>query len=117
MGPGLDGVGQAMAAFADPANREQILQWHQEGASFTDMIDRLGIDGFDPGLLAVIDNLSPEDVTVIREAMVAELERVGPGGAGELPISCTIGGIPPSVDVTPIRVDGRPFARVTPAAS
>jgi hypothetical protein len=117
MGPGLDGVGQAMAAFADPANREPILQWHREGASFTDMIDRLGLGGFDPELRSVIDSLSPEAVAVIREAMVAELDRVGPGGAGELPISCTIEATPRSVDVTPIRVDGRPFARVTPAVS
>jgi hypothetical protein len=117
MGPGLDGVGQAMAAFADPSNREQILQWHREGASFTDMIDGLRLGGFDPELRAVIDNLSAEDVAVIREAMVAELDRVGPGGAGELPISCTIDDTPRSVDVTPIRVDGRPFARVTPAGS
>jgi hypothetical protein len=117
MGPGLDGVSQATAAFADPDHREQLLQWHEEGASFTDMIDRLGIGGFDPELRAVIDRLSPEDVAVIREAMVAELVRVGPGGAGELPISCTIQATPRAVDVTPIRVDGRPFARVTPAAS
>jgi hypothetical protein len=117
MGPGLDGVGQATAAFADPANREQLLQWHREGVSFTDMIDRLGLGGFDPGLRAVIDSLSPEDVAVIREAMVAELDRVGTGGAAELPISCTIAATPRAVDVTPIRVDGRPFARVTPAAS
>jgi hypothetical protein len=117
MGPGLDGVGQATAAFADPSNREQILQWHQEGVSFTDMIDRLGIGGFGSELRAVIDRLSPEDVAVIREAMVAELVRVGPKGAGELPISCTIQAAPRAVDVTPIRVDGRPFARVTPAAS
>jgi hypothetical protein len=117
MGPGLGGVGQATAAFADPSNREQILQWHQEGVSFTDMIDRLGIGGFDPKLRAVIDGLSPEDVAVIREAMVAELVRVGPGGAGELPISCTIQATPQAVDVTPIRVDGRPFARVTPATT
>ncbi len=94
MGPGLDGVGQATLSFADPSNRDQILQWHQEGVSFTDMIDRLGIGGFDPALRAVIDNLSPEDVAVIREAMVAELERVGPGGAAELPVSCTIQATP-----------------------
>jgi hypothetical protein len=117
MGPGLDGVGLAISAFADPANREQILQWHREGASFTAMIDGLGLGGFDPELRAVIDSLSPEDVAVIREAMVAELERVGPGGAGELPISCTIDATPQAVDVTPIRVDGRPFARVTPASA
>jgi hypothetical protein len=117
MGPGLDGVGQAMAAFADPANREQILQWHHDGASFTAMIDGLGLGGFGSELRAVIDGLSPEDVAVIREAMVAELDRVGPGEAAELPISCTIDETPRAVDVTPIRVDGRPFARVTPAAS
>jgi hypothetical protein len=116
MGPNLTGVGQATSAFADPANHAQIRTWHEQGMAFTDMIDALGLGpAFDPALRAVIDALSPDEVAIIREAMIAELDRVGAGPA-ELPVDCDIDSTPAAVDVTAIRIDGRPFARVTPSS-
>lgn len=114
MGPGIDAVGQAAAAFANPDSRAQIRQWHEAGRPFIEMIDLLGIgDAFDAQLRATIAALTPDEVVVIREAMLAELDRVGPTGAAELPIDCDIDQLLGNVEVTPIRVDGRPFARIT----
>jgi hypothetical protein len=116
MGPGLTAVERATQAFADPANRTQVREWHEQGVSFMDMVERLGIAPFfDDELRKAINGLKPNEIAVIREAMVAEIDRVGAKGTPEYPIDCTIGVVRGPVDVTPIRIDGRPVARVTPA--
>lgn len=116
MGPGIDAVGRAAQAFADPRSRARIRQWHGEGVPLIEMAERLGIgEFFDSQLRRTIAALKPEEVVVIREAMLAELDRVGDTGTPDLPIDCEITSVSGEVDVTPIRVDGRPFARVTPA--
>ncbi len=116
MGPPLAAVQKAEAVFGDPSVRELLLTWHAQKVPLLDMIDRLGFsDLVDAELRSAIEGLSPEEVAIIRAAMVEEIDRAGSSGSATLPVDCGIANVTGPVSVTAADVDGRSVARVTPA--
>lgn len=105
-------VGQADIQFADPAVRARVRAWHEEGVSLLDMGNRLGIV-FDDPLRDLIAGLTPDEVTTIRKAMIAAIDRGGPGTDVKMPINCTLASLPLDVVVSPEEVGGQPWIRVT----
>jgi len=102
------GIQTAFDEFANPARRPEILKWHEQQMPFLDMAARLGIK-FEPDLSDAIAKLTPEQVKVIREAMVASLESDGM----VMPIDCDLQELPAAIVVTPAVVNDRPYAKVT----
>jgi hypothetical protein len=116
MGPPLAAVHKAEEVFADPSVRELLLTWHAQQVPLLDMIDRLGFaDLVDPALRDAIAGLSPQEVAIIRAAVVAEIDRAGDSPSATLPVDCGIANITGAVTVTAADVDGRTVARVLPA--
>ena len=116
MGPPLAAVRRAEEVFADPKARELLLTWHAQKVPLLDMVDRLGFSElFGPELRAAIEGLSPEEVAIIRAAMVEEIDRAGSSPGATLPVDCGIAKVTGPVSVTAADVDGRSVARVTPA--
>jgi hypothetical protein len=105
-------VGQADIQFADPAVRARVRAWHEEGVSLLDMGSRLGIV-FDDALRDIIAALTPDEVAVIRKAMIAAIDRGGQGADVKMPIDCTLTSLPHDVVVTPREVGGEQWIRVT----
>ena len=116
MGPPLAAVRRAEEVFRDPKVRELLLTWHAQKVPLLDMVDRLGFSELiDSALRAAIEGLSPEEVAIIRDAMVEEIDRAGSSPGATLPIDCGIAKVTGPVSVTAVDVDGRSVARVTPA--
>ena len=114
MGPPVAAVQKAEQLFADPKVREQLLTWHAQQLPLLDMIDRLGFtDLVDPALRDAIAGLSPEEVAIIRAAVVAEIDRSGDADGATLPVDCGIASVSGPVTVTAADIDGRKVARVT----
>jgi hypothetical protein len=113
MGPALTTVEQAQLKFDDPGERARIKQWHAEGVSFLEMLERLGI-AVDGTLRAAIAGLSDAEVAIIRKVMVEEIDRAGAGGESKMPVDCDLNRepVPASVNVTEIRKGGRSEAKV-----
>lgn len=115
MGPTIVAVQRAAQLFADPAVRAQVLTWHAEGVGLYEMVERLGFaDLVDPPLRAAIEGLEPSEVTIIREAFVAEIERAGSTTTATMPVECSITEVTGPVAVTAVDVGGLPIARVEP---
>lgn len=113
MGPSIVAVQQAGRVFADPAVRTQVRAWFDEGTPLLEMVDRLGIaDPFDPELRSAISGLSPEEVKVIRDAVVAEIDRAGASTDASLPVECEITRVTGPVSVSAAQSGGRQVARV-----
>jgi hypothetical protein len=119
VGPSLSAVQQAADLFADPAVRTQLRQWHLEGMPLMEMVDRLGFtDLFDDTLRAAVVNLSPDEVAIIREAYLAEIDRLADAPQATMPIACEIAEVSPSVIVTrEVDTTGRNVARIHPRPS
>ncbi|HEY3724429.1 MAG TPA: hypothetical protein VGN59_13845 [Acidimicrobiia bacterium] len=115
MGPPLAAVRRAEEVFADPDVRELLLTWHAQKLPLLEMVDRLGFSQLvDPELRAAIEGLGPEEVAIIRAAVVEEIDRAGTSGSATLPVDCGIAKVTGPVSVTAADVDGRSVARVTP---
>jgi hypothetical protein len=113
VGPSIVAVQHAAQVFADPAVRTQVRTWFDEGTPLLEMVDRLGIaDFFDPELRVAIAGLSPEAVTMIRDAFVAEIDRAGASTSATLPVECEITRVTGPVTVTPAQSGGRQVVRV-----
>jgi hypothetical protein len=113
VGPSIVAVQHAGQVFADPAVRTQVRAWFDEGTPLLEMVDRLGIaEFFDPDLRVAIAGLSPEEVKVIRDAVVAEIDRAGPSTAATLPVECEISRVTGPVSVSAAQSGGRQVARV-----
>jgi hypothetical protein len=113
MGPSLVAVQHAGQVFADPAVRTQVRAWFEEGAPLLEMVDRLGIaEFFEPELRIAIAGLSPEEVGVIRNTVLAEIDRAGPSTGATLPVECEITRVTGPVTVSPAQSGGRQVARV-----
>ena len=105
-------VGQADIQFADPAVRTRVRAWHEEGVSLLDMANRLGIV-FDDPLRDIVAGLTPDEVAVIRKAMIAAIDRGGQGTGVKMPVDCTLTSLPLDVVVSPAEIGGQPWIRVT----
>jgi hypothetical protein len=114
MGPGISAVQRATELFADPAVRAQVRTWHSQNVSLMDMVDRLGFAGLvDDPLRAAITGLSPDEVSIIRDAFLAEIDRAAESTQIIMPVECGLTEVAGPVTVTPAEIDGRPVARVT----
>jgi hypothetical protein len=114
MGPGLSAVQRATELFSDPAVRAQVRAWHTENVPLIDMVDRLGFtDLVDNALRAAITGLSPAEVSSVRTAFLAEIERAAQSRQIIMPVECALTEVTGPVTVTPAEVDGRPIVRVT----
>jgi hypothetical protein len=117
MGPPVAAVQKAEQVFADPKVREQLLTWHAQQVPLLEMIDRLGFaDLVDPALRDAIEGLTPQEVAIIRAAVVAEIDRAGDSETATLPVDCGIAPVTGPVTVTAADIDGRAVARVTQQA-
>jgi hypothetical protein len=117
VGPSLTAVQQAADAFADPAVRAQLRQWHVEEMPLMEMVDRLGFaDLFDDALRAAVVGLRPDEVAIIRRSFLAEIERVGDVPDATMPIACDIAVVDTPIVVTEARDnEGRQIARINAA--
>ncbi|HEY5014067.1 MAG TPA: hypothetical protein VIK61_15390 [Acidimicrobiia bacterium] len=116
MGPMLTAVEQAQLKFSDPAIRAQVRAWHDEGVSFLDMVDRIGLsDLFTGPLRDAIAGLSPEEVATIRKAMIVAIDRAGKSADVVMPVNCQLDPAIGPVVVTPEDRGGEPWAKVTAA--
>jgi hypothetical protein len=113
VGPSIVAVQQAGQVFADPAVRVQVREWFSEGTPLLEMVDRLGIaEFFEPELRAAVAGLSPAEVGVIRDAVVAEIDRAGSSTGASLPVECEITQVTGPVSVSAAESGGRQVARV-----
>jgi hypothetical protein len=116
LGPSLTGVDRAAALFQDPDVRAQAKAWHLEEMPLMEMVDRLGLSAlFAPELRAAVAGLSPEEVTIIRQAFIATIDAAGQATEVEIPVDCDIKTLVGAVDVTAGEDKGRPIAVVKPA--
>jgi len=113
MPPGDPLVSAANAALADPNVRESVKRMHAEGYGLVQMVEALGLDDDMSGpIRQVLEGLSPEAVTGIREAMLAMLETDAP----EMPLDCAVtksdldARVPVEVGVAPVK--GTPTIQV-----
>jgi hypothetical protein len=113
MGPTLtDERREADEKFKDPKIRAQIKQWHEQGVSFVDMLERLGIS-VSQELRSVLDGLSKDEVALIRKVMVDEIDRAGDSADAAMPIDCPqIAPVPVTISETTIR--SKDGIKVTP---
>lgn len=108
------GIVAAEGLFNDPAVREQVLGWHQEGVSLLDMSDRLKLP-FEPELRDAIAKLTEKEVAIIRAAMIATIEAAGSATQATMPVDCKLQSLPPAIAVEPVTIDSQPWARVVEA--
>jgi hypothetical protein len=113
MPPGDALVSAANAALADPNVRESVKQMHAEGYGLVQMVEALGLDDDMSGpIRRILEGLSPEAVTGIREAMLAMLATDAP----EMPLDCAVtksdldAGVRVQVGVAPVK--GTPTIQV-----
>lgn len=106
---------EAARLWGDPATRQRIVEMHAAGTSLLEMVDALNLTAAleNDGLRAVIENLSPAEVTLIREAFVAEAAEVGNRSGASFPIDCRV-----DDPGSKVRVSADPASRhaVTPVA-
>ena len=95
-------VQAANAALQDPKLVASIRQMHDEGYPLVKMVEALALDDeMDDQLRKVIEKISPDVVTGIREATLEMLDR----GGHDLPLDCNVtpeevdGGVPVDVEV------------------
>ena len=83
---------EAARVWGNPQTRAQIVQMHAEGRSLVEMTDALGLGGAldADGLRDVVAGLSAEEVQLVRDAFVAEADRVGPAPGANFPVDCTL---------------------------
>lgn len=114
MGPALPPAALAMQAFGDPSVRSQVRQWHQDEVPFLDMVDRLGLGAqFVGPLRDAIANLTPDEVSIIRKAFLAAIDRAGDSDGAPFPVACRITATPGPVTVSALDKNGEPWAEVT----
>jgi hypothetical protein len=103
MGPTLtDERREADEKFKDPKVRAQVKQWHQQGVSFVDMLERLGIS-VSKELTDVLNALSKAEVDLIRTVMIEEIDRAGDSDDAAMPIDCPdLGPVPVTISETSI---------------
>jgi hypothetical protein len=101
MGVGARVVQEAARAWGDPTRREQIVQMHAEGRSLVEMTEALGLgDALDAdGLRDVVASLSADEVRLIRDAFVAEADRVGTAAGANFPVECALDDVTTGVRV------------------
>jgi hypothetical protein len=82
---------EAARVWTDPAQRERIVAMHAEEMPLTKMCDDLGLGAVldRDGLRAILDGLSADEVTAIRDAFVAEA-RATPGPGANFPVDCRV---------------------------
>ncbi len=110
----------AARLWGDPASRQQILDMHARGDSLIDMVDALGLTPAleADGLRDVLANLTDDEVTLIRDAFVAEAQVVGDRPGASFPIDCRVGTIGSRVRViaAPVSPEATaPVARIESA--
>ena len=108
---------EAARIWGDPTRRAEIVQMHNDGRSFVEMVDALDLRAAleADGLLEIVENLSAADVTIIRDAFLSEATRAGTAGGASLPIDCRVENPTARVRVTevPGSRDGvMPIARI-----
>lgn len=92
MAAGFASVGEATELFGDPLVRQQVQQWHHEGVSLQGMVERLGLTDImrRDGVLDVLDNLTNDEVTVIRAAFLDDIARAGTATTTSMPVNCSV---------------------------
>jgi hypothetical protein len=117
MGPSLVAVQRAGELFADPNVRAQLREWHHQDMPLMEMVDRLGIaDLFDESLRAAVAGLTPVEVQVIRDVVLAEIDSAGASTESSLPVDCSLTSVVGPVSVTLASdTKGRPIAHVEAA--
>jgi hypothetical protein len=103
-------IAEAAAQFSDPAVRARVLKMHEDGMPLLDMAAALGIV-FDGALRDAIAGLTRDEVATIRKAMVAAINR----DDAQMPVDCTLDGLPARIEVTAAENAGAPWAKITAA--
>ncbi|MBK5286925.1 MAG: hypothetical protein JJE46_00525 [Acidimicrobiia bacterium] len=93
---------------------------HARGDTLLDMVNALGLTPAleADGLTEVIENLTDPEVKIIRDAFIAEAERVADRPGASFPIDCRAGTIGARVRVVPAPASPgatAPVARIEPA--
>ena len=108
---------QAARLWADPTSRARIVAMHAKGASLLSMVSALGLDSVldSDGLRDVVANLTPDEVSVIRDAFVTEAQSAPSDGA-HFPVDCRVDNASDGVVVSAIAGAAGPIARISPAS-
>ena len=108
---------EAARLWGDPEMRKRIIDMHARGDSLLKMVDELGLTGAleTDGLRGVIENLTADEVKVIRDAFVAEANAIGDRAGASFPVDCRVDAGVRAVRVTvapPSRDATAPVARI-----
>ena len=119
MPPTLQLPQRAARLWTDPAVRARIVAMHRDDIPLIDMCEELGLMDavVADGLQAVIEGLDSEEVSVIRDAFVAEA-RFATGSGAHFPVDCRIDSTEGGVQVVPDAPGPGavgPIARIEPA--
>lgn len=113
MNPGGGLITMANSRFTDPAFRDLIRAMHANQVPLVDMVVELGLaDEMSAAVRTVVEQLGPDDVAAIRQAILDMLDRA----ENVMPVDCNLSqgaidqGAP--VDVSIVPEDGRSTIRV-----
>ncbi len=83
---------EAARLWGDPETRQRIIEMHARGDSLLKMVDELGLTPAleADGLRPVLENLSAEEVKIIRDAFVAEATQIGTKAGANFPVDCRV---------------------------
>ena len=110
---------EAARLWTDPAQRDRIVALHAAGTPLVEMCEQLGLGEIldRDGLRGILESLSADEVTAIREAFVAEAEAT-PGPGANFPVDCRVDNTEGGVRVIARPADRNavgPIARIEPA--
>ena len=83
---------EAARLWGDPEIRQQVVAMHARGDSLLAMVKQLGLtDALEAdGLRPVLENLSAEEVQIVRAAFVAEATKIADHSGANFPVDCRI---------------------------